>query len=630
MSSPRCGLRLVSRLGLAGVLVATLSVGGAGAPIGPTSALAATASVFEGHVVELLQPSDVVGNGATPIDLHVLAVDAAGRPLVLSKSKLDVTGGTATELVDAGGGLYTFTFTPGRVEAATNASINLKSKLPNKDTLTRSWTVRVAPSRTHAIAATANPAALTLGTDKTANVAFAVTGGDPAALARVQLAYSASVGTITNVTHLGGGQFNGLYTAPTGNVPQVALVTAVDLADPTRGYASVAITLGAKFDQAVTVLPRAQVILKVGGREFGPVTADSKGRAKVPVVVPPGITTATRVQVDAAGAVSEESIALSVPEARRIALFPTATALPADGQLPVPVRALVVTPEGRPDESAQVEFTGSVGAFSAARHEGGGVYVATYTPPLGNAPVKATLSAKLVDRAPIQTDSRVVGLVPTRARRLSLAAEPVVLPTDATSLVLVAKVAGPDGAGLAGRTLAFSANGAKLAEVKDLKNGDYRATFTTTGKGPVEVSATVATAATANPLAHVLVLPTRVRLPPDGLSSTALTIATVDELGYPVADVDVDLRVLTGDGALPATTRTNASGIAQVYYTAGRKNGLVAIEAVAGDRAAGVSLLQAPPEVALPDLPVVVTPATRAMLDALGGTMAELRVERGG
>jgi hypothetical protein len=53
--------------------------------------------------------------------------------------------------------------------------------------------------------------------------------------------------------------------------------------------------------------------------------------------------------------------------------------------------------------------------------------------------------------------------------------------------------------------------------------------FTPTGRGPVEMTATVGAPATGNALAHIVVLPSRERLPPDGLSSAMLTVATLDE-----------------------------------------------------------------------------------------------------
>lgn len=616
----------LARLGVA----ALLSLGAvAGGVEGFGAAWAQSAPVFEDRgILQLLRPTDLIGDGGTPTDLYVLALDPAGAPIVGWKQNVTSESGTVTPLRELGGGLHVFTFTPNRTEGPTTATIELRGKMgPKNQPFATSWTVPVSPSRAHPTTAAASPAALTLGTDKTANVTFGFTGGEPSVLAQIPVVHAVSVGTLTNLTNLGGGQYGGLYTAPTVNVPQVALVTAVDGGDPTRGYAAVAIPLAAKVDQAVQVKPGASVLLKVGGRDFGPVTADSKGRAKIPVVVPAGTLTATRVVVVDGNPV-EEPFTLSVPETRRLALFPTYAGIPADARLQVPLRVFVVTPDGRPDEGAQLVLSASAGSIGAARHEGGGIYAALYTPPAGNTATTVTIEAKLAGAAAVQVDKRTIPLVATRATSLALSAEPPVLPAGAPSLGILAKVGGPDGAPLAGRTLAFSANGAKLAGVTDLKDGTYRAQFTPTGKGPVEVMASVAAPTANNALARVLVLPAQDRLAPDGLSSVQLTVATVDDFGSPVPNVPVDLRLLSGDGSVPTTATTDASGVARVYYTAGRKNAVVHIDVVAGDRTAGVTLMQVPPSLSLPDLPTVATPATRALVDELVAASATIRVER--
>lgn len=612
-------------------LCALLLGGIAGKALVAPPAWAESARVFqELGLIELLRPTDLVGDGATPVDLWLLALDAGGKPISGWKVKLTASGGTAGELVDAGGGLYRFPFTPAKTDTATTASVELRGKLPTRENFVRTWSFPVAPPRGHSLQVAANPAQLTLGTDKTANLSFTVSGGDAAALTTVELLHAVSAGTLGALTNLGGGRFDGLYTAPTGTTPQVALLTVVDAADASGTYAGLALPLSAKLDQAVTVAPNAKVLLKLGGRDFGPVAADGKGRAKVPVVVPPGVRTATRVEVTPDGTIKEGPMDLAVPETRRIALFPTAASLPADGRVKVVVRAMVVTPDGRPDEAAQVAFAATAGTVHAPRHEGGGVYVAAWTPPFGNVLTKATISAKLADQAPVQADTRPVSLVPVRPTAITLTPEPATLPVEATSFSVLARVQGPDGAALPGRTLVFAANGARLQGVQDLKDGTYRATFATTGKGPVEVTARASTPSLGNPLSRLVLVPSREVLPPDGLSSSMVTVAALDEYGYPVPDAEVSLRLLSGDGSLPATARTNADGIAQVFYTAGRANGFVAIEASAGDRTAGVSLLQAPEGVAVPDLPVNGSAEAVELAKDVAGGVAAVRIDRGG
>jgi hypothetical protein len=277
---------------------------------------------------------------------------------------------------------------------------------------------------------------------------------------------------------------------------------------------------------------------------------------------------------------------------------------------------------------ASVAFTVSAGSIGPASHEGGGVYVASYTPPDGNAAVKGSLSVKLTNGAAVQSETRPLMLVPVRASQITLTATPQTLPTSAVSLTAHAAVSGPAATPLAGRTLAWSANGAKLQGVTDLKNGSYDALFTTTGTGPVELTASVAAAVTGNEMTQLLVIPSQRRLPPDGLSSAMLTIVTLDEFGYPVPNVPLTIQKSIGDGAVPESATTNASGIAEIYYTAGRANGMTAIDVSAGPLSAGVSILQAPPELTAPALPIPSSASTRAMIEEWSRSLAAMRVER--
>jgi hypothetical protein len=109
-----------------------------------------------------------------------------------------------------------------------------------------------------------------------------------------------------------------------------------------------------------------------------------------------------------------------------------------------------------------------------------------------------------------------------------------------------------------------------------------------------------------------------------------LTILALDEFGYPVANQDVQLQLISGEGKLPQTARTDASGMAQVHYTAGRKPGLIHIQATAEGRSNGAAILQAPSTLApsLTDLPNSGTQAALDLLAAWTPMVQRLRLER--
>ncbi len=617
---------------VAASLVVQLALGLA-ATVSPetTPGVAWADPVFEGvGVVDLLQPTALVGDGASPVDLYVLALGADGKPIPALKARPTASAGTCTDFSEIGGGLYKFTFTPAKTDAKQSVTLSVKTKLPSKEPLARTWTVTVAPPVSHQLTVSVNPPTITLGQDRTASVSFNLAGGDRQALSGVDLRTNVTSGTLENLTNLGAGQFSALYTTPTAPYPQVMLLTAVDKRDPGHTYGSAAIPLQGKADFPVQVEPNSRVIIKVAGREFGPIQSDAQGRARVPIIVPPGAGTATKTQIATDGKVTEEPLDLKIPESRRVALFPTATAVPADGRVGVPVRVLVVTPDGRPDENALVAMTATAGSLSLPKHEGGGVYMATFTPPTSNANTQVSITVSLPNGSSVQSDAVSLNLVPVRPARVALSAEPATLAGTADGFKVFAKVTAADGQGLGARAVSFNVNGGKLKEVKDLRNGDYQATFSTTGTGPVELSASVATAATGNPFARVLLIPSKDRVPNDGLSPLLLTVATVDQYGYPVANVPVNLKLLSGDGTVPATATTGADGTAQVYYTAGRKAQSIAIEATANDATAAVTVVQTPTSVVLPELPTVATKEVAAMIDEWAAAIAPLRLEREG
>lgn len=613
-------------------LLLVLALGGASIPLAVTTdAHAQQAAVFAAPgLVDFLPAGEVVGDGATTVTLHVLALKPDGTPMTNLKPRLMATEGEVTGWTEVGGGLYSAAFTPPKVEQAKSVSIKLRGKNDAKENVEVDYNVTVRPPMSKRLTVTANPPQLVLGQDTEATLSFTLEGPAGQPLHGADLVIHASSGEVTNVTDMGGGRFTARFVPPRVNFPQLVLLTVADRRDPSRTYGHAVIPLNGKTDYPVKSQPNGSVILRIAGRDFGPVNTNAEGRAAVPVVVPPGIDKATLVSV-VNGASKEESIDLRVPETKRLKLLPLHPGAPADGSLKLPVRVVVRAPTGAPDTGAKVQFASQGGGtFGEVRHEGEGVYVAEFTPPTGNAQQPVTITASLVGSA-TQVDSATLTLVPVRPESVALTSEPSTLGQDTSAFKVFAKIVGPGGAGLAQRQLVFSAAGAKLkGEVADLRNGDYRADFTTSGSGPVELIATVQTPSTGNPLRRVIVFPAREVVPNDGVSSAMLTVLSVDEFGYPVPNVAVQLRVEGADGSLPAQATTNANGIAQVFYTAGRTPDLARIVVTAGDHEGGTALLQVPSAVRPVDLPISGTAANRALDARWAAIVTALRIERDG
>ncbi len=582
-------------------------------------------------LLELLPVGSVIGDGSNPVMMHVMALDPNGAAFSELKLKISTTGGNAGGAQDLGNGLYRFALMPPKVDAERTIELTLKAKTPEKETLTKTYALTVVPASARRIQVTASPDSLLLGRDDAATLTIDLSGTAAGDISKTQLAVTTTSGQVTNLTHLGDSRWSARYEPPKQQYPQLALITVSDQNDPSRTYGHARIRLIGKTPYPIAAAPNATVILSVSGRDFGPVMTDSAGKAKLPIEVPPGIGEIT--QITTVGAETQRDLKkLKVPTSPRIALMALPAGVPADDRVTIPVRAVVSTATGAPDEQAYIQITATAGTVTEARHEGDGVYVADYRPPTGNATVRATLVASL-PQEPGQASSADVSLAPVRPSGIALTPDPKKMAATAEGFHILAKVNGHSGTGLAGRDLRFTANGARLVgTVKDLKGGDYKAAFATKGKNlPADVSVAVSTPATGNPLREILLIPARTRLPNDGLSSSMLTVMTLDEFGYPVGNVVVSLSLAAGDGSLPSTVTTGAMGMAQVYYTAGRNAGVVNIQGRAGNYVGGAPILQAPLDVVTGlTLPVSGTESTREHAASWSNNIQTVRVEREG
>jgi len=622
VSVPRCSLIATLVLSCP-ITLATL--------LAPLEAHAQQAA-FADAVFELVPPGEVVADGLSPVTLSFIAFNKDGTPLSGAALKATVGAGKVGAVEQVGPGVYKVSWTPPRVDAGRSFDVIVKGKSSDKLTnIDKHWSVKVVPTLAQQVALTMNPPQLVLGQDATATLNISLSGGPSQPLDGVDLDIRASAGTVANVTHLGGGKFTALYTPPPQPFPQLALITVADRRDPTRTYGSMAISLIGKASFPVTGLPNSRVIVKVADREFGPIQADGAGKAVVPLVVAPGFDKGTLVSV-VGDTRKEDPLDLKVPPSTRLAFFPVPKAIPADGAVSVPIRVYVSTSQGASDASAQVTMTATGGTISPVRHEGNGVYSAMFSASAGGNGGQASVTATLQDARGNQTANLALSLVPTRPSNVTLTADPTKLPTTGGSIRVLAHVEGPDKQGLAGRSLAFGVDGAQLqGGVKELGGGDYQAVFNSTGSGAVDMVATVTAKASGNPLRQVLAFASHDRVVNDGLSSTMITVLTLDEYGYPVANVPIKVAVTQGDGKVPIQGKTNDTGVAQIYYTSGRTAGVATLEITAGDHSGAVALLQAPPGVATGlVMPPSGADTTLKLANAWHGIVKSARVEREG
>lgn len=614
---------LVFSLGLLG------SAAMAPALLVPTAAHAQATPAFRAPgLVEIVPAGDVIGDGNSPVTMHVVALGTDGQPMTGLKLKPTATLGTVEGWTETEAGVYAFQYTAPSVVQPTSVTLEVKGRNAARVALSARYKVPVRPAASTGMSVVSNPPQLVLGQDTEGSISFILQAAAGIVSAE-DLVVRSSVGEIQNLTHLGDGRFTARFVTPRVNYPQLAILTAADLRDPDRVFGAVAIPLLGKTDYPLQANPGSSVVLRIGGREYGPVKANAAGRAAVPVIVPPGIEAATKVEVRS-GQTLEDEIDLRVPETRRISVMPTRRGVPADGTTDVLVRVAAFTPTGQPDTTAVVTFAATAGNVSPARHVGNGIYEARFTPRFSNIATAAKVTASLSGSS-VQTDTMEIKLVPARPQTVTLKAQPDLLAKEATALRVFAKVLGANGQGLDRRELVLSVAGATVRDgVQDLRNGDYRIDFNADGQTNVDLVATVRNPVTGNPLKHVLLFPQTDVAPNDGRTGTRINVVTVDEFGFPVPGTDVQLQIETGDGSIQPSVKTNEGGVGQVYYTSGRGSGMVRIRARSGNRTGIVSLVQGPASAAGASVPASGSAQSIALSQAWEGLVVPLRVPREG
>src|SRR4029079_17192955 len=198
---------------------------------------------------------------------------------------------------------------------------------------------------------------LLLGSDTQVDVTLDVRGPESETFAPVRAL--ANVGTL-ETPHAAGapGHFTARYLPPPERYPQVALLV-VELASGARRMHVVArIALEGSTVVPFHTSPGAAVTMRVGDRNFGPVTADAKGRVEIPILVPPGVRAGIARAVDHNGATRETEVDLQLaPFVRMVVLAPPALDVGSFSEIVV----VAVEADGAPVKPTRLALSASGG-----------------------------------------------------------------------------------------------------------------------------------------------------------------------------------------------------------------------------------------------------------------------------
>ncbi len=537
-------------------------------------------------LVELVPPGALVADGDTAVQLVILALDADGSALELLKAKVSTNAGSVGKVKSAGLGRYMVELVPPAATATQDIQLVLTGRTPTKAPVTRTFHLQALPPLPDRLVLEASPSAVTLGPGATSTLSMQV---EPAAAMDVaDLEVRAMVGSVANLTHLGGGRVTALYTAPPVNYPHLDIVTVVDKRDPSRLFAQLTLPLVGRADFPVAATAGSSVLLTVGEREFGPVVADAQGRAVLPLEVPPGVGVATVTTPQ-----GSSQLDLGIPPFAQAAFITPYQGVPGDPSIQVPLRLVVATALGEPDSEARPAVQASAGTLGEPVYEGNGVYRVDFTPPVVAVPTAVQLLATLPGGSEDHRPQAAFQVVPALPDRLGLElTEATGGGGDAREARIQAVTAA--GLGLPGQDISLGAVGASVrGQVRDLTDGMYSGSVVPQD-GTMEIWADPACEPTGNPARELLLLPSTGTLAFEGWTSTILTVVALDELGHPVAGVPVTLSLVSGDGTLPAAVTTAGCGLARVGYSAGSAPGLAVLRASSGSLEAVTSILQGP------------------------------------
>jgi hypothetical protein len=204
------------------------------------------------------------------------------------------------------------------------------------------------------------------GRDPAVEVALAVlrADGTPDADAPAP-AVTVSTGELRDLAPAGPGRFHAVYAPAATPHPEVAVLLALvprcPLCPTPRAMGSAVLPVSAAIDLPGESEPGTRTTVTIGGRSFGPATADRRGRFTVPVVVPPGARWASAVTVDALGNRRDTRIDLRLPEVDRLACRAWPRVLPADGRAEASVFCVASSAGGQPAPGARLGLSAPAG-----------------------------------------------------------------------------------------------------------------------------------------------------------------------------------------------------------------------------------------------------------------------------
>ena len=506
----------------------------------------------------VLPTGPVVGGQSVPV--WVVAIDDSGTPIEGLRLRGTASIGSIADWRDMGDGLYAATYTGPAVAERTSVRVEFRGRGSDRESISIERTLELQPSVGVEPSLSISPDSLVLGDDESATLTMVLP-------ATAQPSISASFGSVEGLTPLDNGEWTARYVPRDVNFPHVAVLSLVD--ERGEGVHAVSIPLLGKVQFPVAAPEGANVLLRIGGREFGPVTSQADGTALVPILVPPGVSIATQV-VTVDGQVTESALDLAIPPSRRVQLLPLPSSVPAGST--VTIYAAVVEPTGEMDAVTLPEITATAGEVGAVRRVSPGIVAADWAvamPDGGTASVLVTLPGESEQVHAVDVD-----VLAARPMSIELVHDPV---EGRSELPIEVIIRDADDVAASGYTAYLM--GAETTPITDGGRGSYRANASLSPAHRDQL-VVVSSTPTGLPPASLALSSARQTVAPNG--ALAVAVVALDRYGIPVPGVVVELEVVEGGGRIERTLATGEAGVAMARYRSPDAISAVRIVAKAG------------------------------------------------
>jgi len=259
---------------------------------------------------ELETALPVVGDGVTEVTIPIKTSDGSSVPAALVRAS--VSAGTIRVKPDAKG-MAQLSYLPPHI--AHKWTANLDVTIAGFSPTLRSARIRLIPParlltyrKTKGEIGMELPQTFILGEHTEATLRITGIEEKPS--------LSVSVGRVSDLTPAGAGAWVATFSPPEGGFPQRVLVV-VSAPDGNRLVFDQFDLFGRPSIETKSE-PKATVKVMVGKQTFGPLQADSKGKLRLTVFAPPGVTEARVKATDSIGNARETRLALGAPDFNRL------------------------------------------------------------------------------------------------------------------------------------------------------------------------------------------------------------------------------------------------------------------------------------------------------------------------